>query len=331
MNKFFIVICLISFLFTSSSWAVPTSSTKESAVPVLFSAIQKEDLELYSDTMRKLLYGSMKEFSAMIQFKTSEGDTIFHLMAGIRSHHQSFFAREMQSLIDAFSQKNLSELSLGGVTISIPHLEDIDLGKAVKNMNTSAILTIANRLDESSAIEWFQNLHAKTRNGLSLKSFAFKSLDINQLLYLRDTGIEQKIERYTQASSLLLTKNKKGLSPKDIAYQSENHPAYAFISDYVESQRDFTLKDGLVVGVGGLGFIATVFLFFTSDLLWPYQLSSAPEPEVSLYKMFSATAYGGLGATVGGLTTAKCYNVFRRMKLNRIKNRSKKLRKNNNI
>lgn len=182
---------LFTVFFCFQSLAVPVDSIKEDSVPVLFSALQKEDFDLYSKEMKRLLYGPITQFIETIQFKTKEGDTIFHLMAGV-SHHQLFFAREMQNLSFAFTPGKLpGELAvdgltfIGGVGISIPHLEDIDLGKAIQNMNPSQILLIANRLDESSAIEWFQNLHAKTRNGQSLKNFAFKNLDINHILSSR--------------------------------------------------------------------------------------------------------------------------------------------------
>ena len=333
MDKF--VIFLMSFFVVSPSLAVPVDSIKED-VPVLFLAINKEDIELYSTEMKNLLYGPVEKFTETILFTTKEGDTIFHLMAGVRSH-QRFFTREMQNLNSAFFSRESTvdgHLSLGGVTISIPHLEDTDLGKAIKNRNLSKILSIANHLDTASAMDWLTNFHAKPKDGRSLKDFAFKHLNMEQLLYIRDQGIEKEVKKYIQTSSFLLTKNNQSLSPGDIAYKSENPSAYAFISDFIEKSSDFTLlRDGLIIGVGVVGFLlAASSLLISGDWLWPYSemvLDSNSEivSTVFLLKGMEVATYGTVGGVASGFVAKKCSDLFKKMKINKLRKKENSKRR----
>jgi len=60
-------------------------------------------------------------------------------------------------------------LSLGGFKFPLPYLENLELAQAIYNKQIpDTNLSIIHQLENSSAIEWFQNLHAKDRRGRSL-------------------------------------------------------------------------------------------------------------------------------------------------------------------
>ena len=131
LNKFLVVV--ISCFITSSSLASPSKSFKEQTPP-LISAIQKESPELYSKEMRCLLDGPGEEFANTLMFKSDKGDTIFHLMAGVRSH-QKFFSEEISKLAKLFTiqEKPIESLSIADVQILIPNLKDTKLAEAIKS------------------------------------------------------------------------------------------------------------------------------------------------------------------------------------------------------
>ena len=241
--KIFVVI--ISFSVFNSAIAVPTD--KEGKMPALFSAILKEDVELYSQEMEKLLNQPIKKFTKTILFRTDKGDTIFHLIAGVRSQ-QEFFAQEMKNLIYSMSSRLLinysGDLSLGGLKIIGPVLEDTELGQAVMGQDTSAILSIVKRLDDTSAIEVLSFLRASSRAGESIKGFAWNYLSLSQLLYLRDQNLEQKIEKYDlDAFFVMSQKNKEGYKTIDIANKLENFSVATLITGRPEALISAILKE----------------------------------------------------------------------------------------
>ncbi|MDE0092626.1 MAG: hypothetical protein OXN83_05030 [Oligoflexia bacterium] len=251
LNKF--LVFTISFFIFNSSLAIPPESVKEDQTPPLISAVLKEDPELYSKEMENLLYGSIKQFIKTIQFKTKEGDTIFYLMAKVQSHRE-FFIRELKNLISAFSPAKSGGklLSLGDIKIPILFLETTDLGQAIEQRDISSALLIANKLDSTFAIVWFQNLHARTQKGQSLKNFVFNHLQVDQIMYLRGKILEQNIEKKLSISSFLLTDSYEGFLPKDVAYELEHSPVYIFPSnrmEKVEAHSDKNFKEGLFLGV----------------------------------------------------------------------------------
>ena len=310
----------MSFFVFSPSLAVPVNSLKEAPAPALISALLKEDVELYSQEMKHLLYGPMKQFIKTIQFKTKGGNTIFHLMAGVQSHRE-FFAEEMQKLIGILVQEKSggrTDLVIGGITIYIPYLEDTELGQSIKNKDVKTVLSIIARLKQASTIEWLTNFPMRTREGQLFKDFVSQHLERDQILYLWKANLDQTVKKNSHIS--LLMKNDKGLSPKDIAYQSGNFPAYSFLSDYIEkSGSGFISRSNL----GKLGFGIGAILGAGLSLGWgsvPYDLEAVEH--VLLFKSLETAGYGYLGGVAIGLSTTKCYDVFRKMKTNRLHKRA---------
>ena len=225
----------LSFFVINFSLALPSESVKENQIQALFSAILNEDVELYSKEMEKLLNGSIKDFIKVIH-ETKNGDSIFHLMAGVKSN-QDFFAKEIQNLINAMSPTQLvksgGDLSLGQVKIDIPLLEDTKLGKAIMRQDVSAIVSIVNDLDKTVATEALSFFHARSRYGSSMKDFLFDSLSMSQLLELRDQGLEEKVAKYTPNPFYLLSlKNKEGDSIIYATYRNGNIPAFSVVKPF---------------------------------------------------------------------------------------------------
>ena len=306
------VIFLISFFIFNQSLAVPVDSFEKNNILPLFSAVLKEDKEFYSKEMQSLLNGPVKKFSEALLFKTGNGDSIFHLMAGAQSHKE-FFAQEMKNLLDVFSMKKLAvdtPLSLGGFSIFIPHLEDTELGQAIRNQNISAILSIADRLDEIPALEAFQTLHARSKNGESLRDFAFKYLTIDQLLYLRDQNLEKKVRKYnltTKTLSFLFEKNNKGLKPIDIAYQNGNLLVYDSF-DHINRSQDPSTGD-LFAMSGGITF----------SVIFGMGVTFYPPIELSVVHQATLSGLSTLTGLVGGaIATKGCYDFFKRVKRNQL-------------
>ena len=173
-------------------------SVKAGGTPPLISAILQEDKELYSKEMSHLLHQPMDEFKKAILFKTKKGDTIFHLMAGVKSH-QEFFAQEIQALNEIFDlNKEEKNVSLGGVKIEIPYLEDTEFYQIyqVDYRVDIPFLVIANEFREMPAIKLFQQIHAKTKDGESFQEFVVGQLDPKEWkhrLRSRDAKISQYI------------------------------------------------------------------------------------------------------------------------------------------
>ena len=320
---FFLIFNTPFAISTDSIKEAPVDYVKENTVPVLFSAILEEDVELYSKEMKFLLNQPIKEFNQTILFKTDRGDTIFHLMAGVRSY-QDFFVKEMQNLKDIFSQDRsarISHLALGGVMISIPNIEDTELGQAIKNKDASDFISIANHLEDASAIEWLKSFHARTKGGQSLKGFISEHFDMSPLAHLWNQTLEA-MENHPEISSLFLMKNNKGLLPKDIAYKSDNFFAYTFISKDMENS-GYNSRDNL----GKFGFGAGAILGVGLSLGWgsvPYSLDIG---QLVLFKTLEAGAYGYLGAVASGFSTKKCRDVFEKMKVNTLRKRSDRNRR----
>ena len=303
-----------------SSLSLAVDSVKKDPTPSLFSAILTEDVELYSQEIQRLLYGSMKQFIKTIQFRTKEGNTVFHLMAGVQSH-RDFFAEEMQKLIDILAPEKSdgrTDLVIGKITIYIPYVENTKLGQSVKNKDTTAFFSIITHLEQASAIEWLKNVPIRTRGGQLFKDFVFQHLEIDQMSYLWNENLDQTVDK--NPSNFLLTKNNQGVSPKDIAYQSGNFPAYSFLSDYIEkSGSGFISRSNL----GKLGFGIGAILGAGLSLGWgnvPYDLESVGH--VLLFKSLETIGYGYLGGVAIGLSTTKCYDVFRKMEKNRLHKRA---------
>ena len=262
------------FIFTVSPvFSVPSDSIKEDSVPSLFLAIQKEDVKLYSKEMKNLLNSPVKDAFKTIQFKTKEGNNIFHLMAGVRSH-QEFFVEEMKSLADVFLMEKTSgipgiesaNLSLGGVDM-FSHLEETELGQAIMDKNIGAILSMINRLDKIPAIEVLKTLNARSKNGESLQSFAIDHLGISKLMDIDDrTRLRSKLARYTDSNipRLLVEKNNEALSPKDIIYKTGNKLAYTEISYRVDRVKQSTggptLAEGLDILIVMAGTVLGAYL-----------------------------------------------------------------------
>ena len=241
--KFLAVV--VSCFITSSSLANPSESVKEQTPP-LISAIKKESPELYSKEMQKLLNESIKDFFKVIHNK-EKGDTIFHLMAGVKSNKE-FFAKEIQNLINAISPIQLDSrgggLFLGQVKVAIPVLEDTKLGKAIMKRDVSTILSIVDSLDETIAIEALSLLHARNRQGLSMRDFAFRYLSMSELVYLRDHGLERKVGNYTpNLSHLLSLKGKNGDDVIQTAYRNNNLSAFSVVKPF------FSWKEPLISAI----------------------------------------------------------------------------------
>lgn len=299
MKSFSIVVCLISCFFINLSLANPEASIKEGAVPALFSAIEKEDKELYEKEMKLLLDGSIKDFVETVGFKTKEGNNVFHLMAGVRTH-QSFFAGEIQNLYHAFQEGRFDKnnpLSLGGVTISIPDVQDIELGKALIEKNMLAIVSITESLGELSAAKWFQTFHG-------IAGFDYSYFNYQGVLNRRGEKqlvMEQrkKIKEFANIfDTFPLGKNKERLSPKMAAYNAGNESAYTFL----RNMGNMPLLVGSSVGAFS-GIIIGIEVIPSESHAHPLALAGG--------------MVGGLAA--GGFIADKCYQAFERMKIKKLK------------
>ena len=311
---------LVSIIFFfNSSLAFSEDFITRGAVPDIFSAILNENAELYSKEMKRLLEGPFKEFNKTLLFRTDKGDTLFHFMAGVRSH-QEFFVKEMQSLNDIFTQTSIGKtnLTIGGIKISIPYMEDTELGRAIQNRDAAVFLKIVNHLQETeSTIEWLKHFHSTTKAGRHLNKFILEHFDMSPLSHLWSQSLEA-IERHPDISLFLLTKNHKGLSPKDTAYASDNFFAYDFISSRIENASHFS-KDKFWKASFGAGAVLGAGL----SLGWgsvPYSLD--PIGKLIVFKALETAAYGYLGGAALSASAMKCQDVFRKMKKNKLRKRS---------
>ena len=299
------------------AYSSDVDSVKAGDTPPLISAILKEDKELYSKEMSRLLNQPMAEFKEAVSFKTKKGDTIFHLMAGVKSH-QEFFAQEMRTLSfladfrPILSGSKKKNLSLGGVNIEIPYLEDTELGKAIDKQDASAVISIAKQLEEMPAIKQFQYIHIKMKEDRWFKHFTFSKEGIKDLsLYFRGQSVEEKIRAHIFPFFYEI-KNQKGLLPKHVAESENNLPAYSALADIENLLEDISTKDILMmagVAVGrGLG-----------TLIGGVLALSVSEGHVGF-------AFGGLpvGMLTGGLAGGACYELFQKKKLKRMSNNAMK-------
>ena len=289
-----------------------------SDTPKLISAILKEDIELYSKQMSRLLNQPMAEFKEVVSFKTEQGDTIFHLMAGVKSH-QEFFAKELRALTFLAdlgsrlkgSKEEKKNLSLGGVNIEIPYLEDTELGQAIYNQDVSTVVSIANQLGQMPAIKLFQYSHAKTKEERSLKNLAFSKMNMNDLLYLRDQNVEEKIREYTLPFFYEI-KNKKGLLPKHISEAEGNLSAYSVLAG-IKSLEDFSTKDIFMVVGGTITGFTAMYLGVGVGLGAGWEVKNI---------LIGATGWSLFGVVGGGFVAGACYELFQNKKLKRMSNKA---------
>ena len=282
------------------------SVKKESDAPKLISAILQEDKELYSREMSRLLNQPMAEFKEAVSFKTEQGDTIFHLMAGVKSH-QEFFAKEIQTLSHFFNINHLewpkqeSLVSLGGVNISLPDLEDTKLGQAIYNQDVSTLVSMANQLEEMSVIKLLQYSYAISRN----KNLSY----IYGGDLMRNQNIKEKIRKYTLASFYKM-KNQEGLLPKDIASKSKNIPAYSLFVE-LENLWDYHKRDRVAL-LGGMATIVVTMSVF----IFP-GIDHGPLEHLGPLAVLPALPAGLAGSFVSG----RCYRIFQKMKTKSLSNK----------
>ena len=305
---------------------VDSVKKKGDTPPKLILAILIEDIKLYSREMSRLLNQPIAEFKEAVSFKTEQGDAIFHLMAGAQ-FHQEFFTKEMKALTrllypNNFNQsKEESKVSLGGVDIEIPFLEDTELGQAIYNRDLRALVSIASQLEKEPVVKLLQYLQARTRAEAwrDFEKLIFSSFSGEDLLYLRDQKAVEKFQKYITSLSQSFHKiqNRKGLLPEDIAYAEHNLSAFDLLSNLDKLEKD-SLRDkihmsgavtGTVIGatIGTLGGAALVFNSFKD-------LSAGHFDGVAL------SSFGGaaLGLAVGALASEKCYKLFQEQKSKRM-------------
>ena len=287
------------------AYSSDVDSVKAGDTPPLISAILQEDKELYSKEMSRLLNQPMAEFKEAVSFKTEQGDNIFHLMARVRSNQaQSFFAKEMRTLTFLadlgsrleWPKDEKKNLSLGGVNIEIPYLEDTELGQAIYSRDVSTVVSIANQLSQMPAIKIFQYSHAKTKEERSLKKLTFSHMDMSDLLYFRYKNVEKKIRKYT-IPFFYDKANQKGRFPKDIAFVEDNFPAYRALPD----MGHFSTTDELIILTNG--FMGTMVGTLIIGQLLVYKAGYFG----TLEGMFSLLL---VGIATGGLASGACYKLF---------------------
>ena len=328
INRFLVFI--MSFFVFNSALAVSMDKEEEKQLPALFSAILNEDVKLYSKEMEKLLNKPMKDFVKVIQFKTKEGDTIFHLMAGVRSR-QAFFAKEMGSLIDVFYPGSFDS-SLGNVKISIPYVEDTELFPFIEKLDLSAILQYLNRLGkEGTAIEWIQNIQARSEdNSQSVRGLIEDLIETRKGFFgdniidgnSHNKQVKKIIEKikYIPVSEILLSeKNHKKLLPQDIAYKSVNLPAYNTIKqssakkESLESLQDIGMVTGGMLGFGLFFYDLTMTKYLPVEELLPFMIAFVGMPAI--------------GAAIGAIAPSACYEVFQKVKKNKLEKKNQSLKK----
>ncbi|MDE0092628.1 MAG: hypothetical protein OXN83_05040 [Oligoflexia bacterium] len=264
----------------------------------------------------------MRDFVKVLQFETKEGDTIFHLMAGVCSH-QSFFAQEMIDLSDALYPGKFIGSSLGDVKISIPDLEDTELIQIIDEIDMPALLSLVDNLEKGPAIKWIQNIHARLReNGQSFKGSISRLREIREgILFpyvdrtvhnIKINRIIYQITKYTGISNFLFKKkNNKGLLPKDVAYKSGNLPAYTIIEERIkkDNRRDWAINGFAVGFLGGvvLGISGNFVLY--DYLNW-----------LSGVTVFLGSTAGG--SLAGSKAPTMCYNIFHKIKKSNMEKRS---------
>ena len=323
--KFLVV--TISLVFFKASLAVPEGEP----VPPLFVAIGNADIEPYKKEMKKLLEGSMKDFIKVIEFETKEGNTIFHLMAGVRvgnpnSTHQSFFAKEMIKLSNIFHPgKIMGHTSLGDVEISIPFISNTKLIDSIEKLDISALLLTLDQLEKGSTIEWIQNMHARWKVGKEDRGKSLKALVANfkeeregfigkytdkSLHNMKVNRAIEKIKKYKYISKVLFEhKNKEGLLAIQVAYNSKNLPAYTVI----EEQRKKDYENDLLFGGMLGGFVLLTGLSFYSMLFMDYHHSWGLLPSIGIHVSLPVG-----GALAGSFVSSKCYDIFQKRKKKQI-------------
>ena len=322
LNKLLSLV-IVAFLFnvsvaisTDDILNPPLDYVKEGDfIPPLFSAILKEDKNLYLKEMKSLLNQPIKTFNEVISYKTDKGDTIFHLMAGVRSH-QEFFTKEMENLKNIFSEKvsrTNYQLNLGAVTISIPYLEDTKIGQFIIKKKASDFVSFLEDLEKAPAKEWLLHFHAKTKEGQSAKDFISKNFDMSPISHIWSQNLKV-FEKHPDISALFFSKNNQVLSLKDVAYQSNNFLAYTFLSKELKNRVSVS-ENNLNKVSFSVGALAGVGLSFVSGNV-PYSL----QPELLvLFKTLETLSYGYLGGIASQFSSEKCRNVFEKMKTNRLR------------
>ena len=198
---FFLISCVFSSSKIHTTEISRTSLSSTSLqYPLLITAILKKDPGLYTKEMGRLLNGPVIDFIRAVYFIAGSGDTIFRLMARVQSH-RDFFYNELKNLHNFLFPKEfifLENISLGGIKMTKPgYLEETDIGKAILSQNIEAILNESDKLQEGSAIELFQVLHARTRANESYITFIKRNLSSGQLMVVWDQVLfTAEIKRY---------------------------------------------------------------------------------------------------------------------------------------
>ena len=331
-NTLLILICFSPVLHHSLAFSSPKNN-----LPPVISAVLSENKELYIQEMNKLLKKPVTEFFENIFYTTNQGNTIFHFMAGVQSH-QEFFTNEMQVLSYSVIPKK-GTISLADSKIVIPNSKDIaqaQLFQQIKSEDFKGILSSLSILKSSPAIEWFQFLYATAVNNKSVKDILqdlyikrnvspmrekLRFLSKNQSLQLKEKLKELKpyLKYFAdhQSETSPITKNKINLTPKDIAYELKNEPAYYFLSDYSAkrtTQSIFSVfkEIGEITGMV-LGIIIVEQLGFSAYPISPIQ-PTEPQTVLDVGTGISALLIGGV---TGGILGKSCHNLFRNKKLNK--------------
>ena len=241
---------LLSAVFGAPAQASESSS----GPPAVMRAIEKGDAKAYAREMSQALHGPAPEFFKIISSASESGDTIFHKLAaaGDSPDAKTFFAGEMESLHSWLFPDERSgppQRPLGGVHISVPALEETNIGKAVQAQDPFAVIKQARLLfSKGTAAEALQILHARTESGGDLKGFLIKNLSFSQLMEVRDSGLENTIRETFPQRDLLSKLNKEDLTAKDIAYKEGSEAAYLFLKSKGPASDGW----GSVLGVSGV-------------------------------------------------------------------------------
>ena len=289
----------------------------------LHEAVKEEDSALYAKKMRFLLeVGNIETFLQVLMHMDKDGNNIFHFMAKVGTPEaRKFFADEMRFLFDLFTGR--LEPGTGrvfaGRKIDIPPLSERGLWFRLYQDSTQGETSEKAGLDSEDILK-FQEEITRLKQGpfinfiQRLSAFPLSNaspqegLSENQERLLEKWRLLSRILRDKTNKLLFAAENKSGKRPLDIAYETENAPAWRILKE-TASLSDIRLvsPDWLVTGA----LMASVAM--TASYFIDLSLAS----EIVLIVGMIIVSYQTIHFPVNS-----CRRIFRKMRIKRLEEKA---------
>ena len=266
-------------------------------------AVERENVVLLRERIQIRLKGPFPEFVDELFYLTDTGGNIFHALAGVKTNQEEF-SKTLEALINIFSigiherVLELESVTLGEMTIHFrKDLKNTLLFQTVQTGNLEKInREMENIFEKGTALSALTYLHGHVEQAVLFPPYPGSKYHPPLIPDMSEMKLSH-LKKMAELPPPYLKTDYNGFSPKQIAEQSTNLPAF----DVLTAAPDYSALDKMgrhfIIG-SVLGFVG---VFLTGAIYFE--------------DAGAGTVFGGVAAPIAGgigIFFPECLHVFKR-------------------